>query len=321
MVRSGWLLVAVLAVGACSSGDERGSGVNTPSATLPLAAEALDDPEVTTVATNLAPSQQTASTVAPPETPEQCLLDDIEMWTAQVRLGPTTIESVIRVRNVSDTWCEADIGRSPRLDPLVEPDVWLEPGDTADLIAGGGLTECSPSLFRYLQIAIGSESVVIGGAVVNCQWWLNAFYPNERIDVPCTREQLELVSTQTALVVKNSSVTGCVFGGITGADGAIVQQRESAAPAITELLPGDVVQVGWAAPSVCVASVNVTNAMLGVLVFDDAPCGATVALGMARPWYGSSHGPLAEIVVPESPETIEEVLLEVFDAMDVFARS
>ena len=75
----GCALVMVLFVASCSDGDtasdDGSGGLDTASVvsigpvdvaadgTLPLAEQALDDPDVTSVATELAPSQVAASTV------------------------------------------------------------------------------------------------------------------------------------------------------------------------------------------------------------------------------------------------------------------
>ena len=164
-------LVAVLAVAACgideSAGDVVIGNVSTSEAalsapvdvaadeTLPLAAEALDDPEVTSVATDLAPSQVIASTVPTPDMPGQCVLDDLRLWTSQVRVGAQTVDAVIRIRNVADTWCEADVGRSPLLDPSIEPDVRLDPAGQADLVIGQQADDCQdPTVLSVVQVGV-----------------------------------------------------------------------------------------------------------------------------------------------------------------------
>ena len=51
---------------------------------MPLADHFLDEPDETTVATDLAPSQATGSTVPKPAVPDRCGALDAVLWTAQV---------------------------------------------------------------------------------------------------------------------------------------------------------------------------------------------------------------------------------------------
>ena len=218
-----WFALGLVLATAC--GDDPGGGGERrptgPSVTLPLAEQALDDPDVTTVATDLAPSQTGGSTVPDPPTPEPCGVDDVEMWTAQVARDGSS--AVVRMRNVSDRWCEPDIGRSPLLDPAIEPDVWLLPDATADLVVGPSTSGCAdPAVVDAVQVGIGDESVLVPTALVTCGWWFTAFAPTADVRVGCELADIDVAVTAVSVVVRNASARPCALSGPVGVDGAAV---------------------------------------------------------------------------------------------------
>lgn len=312
-----WFLLVPVLLAGCSAADDGATGVvieTGPATTLPLAEHALDDPDEATVASVLAPSQVTASTAAPPPTPPPCTVADVELWTAGIRMTPsesgaTTVDAVIRVRNVSDAWCEPDIGRSPRLDPRIEPDVWLQPGATADLVVGQEVDPCDePALVSSVQVGIGDESVVVPSAVLTCGWWLTAFYPNDAATEPCAAGDLDVVATDRAVVVRNGANAPCSLG--TPASGV---RPES-------LFPGDVVAVGGRGDDACegatARTVRVGGGDEGVggveVVVPDVPCDLVFDGGPPRSWYGAHDGPAASLGDGAA-------ITEVLDALDPFA--
>ncbi len=314
-----WLLASGLLVAAACGGeaaDSADEGTRTAPATapagavtLPLAERALDDPDVTSVATDLAPSQTGGSTVAEPPSPDPCRARDVEMWTAQV--GPAADTAVIRMRNVSDTWCEPDIGRSPLLDPAIEPDVWLLPDGTADLVVGPDGSECAdPQVVDRVQVGIGEESALVPSALVTCGWWLTAFYPNDAVQDACDVSDLDIVAAATTVVVRNASTKPCGIGGLVDVEGAaVVADATPPAPAVTELLPGDVVSFG-AAGDACEGVrdlVVLTDEIVGELRVREVPCDVEFELGAARPWFGSATGPLARFPDGAVAETADLV--------------
>lgn len=322
---SRWLLmIPVLAVGCSAGGDGAAEVAVGPASatTLPLAETALDDPEEITVASVLAPSQIAASTAVPPPTPPACTAADLELRTAAIRPTPagpgeTTIDAVIRVRNVSDTWCEPDIGRSPRLDPRIEPDVWLQPGDTADLVVGQEAEPCvDPSLVTSVQVGVGDESVVVPSVVVTCGWWLTAFYPNDAVTEPCDVGDLEVIATARAVVARNGGSRPCRLAGPTAVDGEAF--RPSAADtASVDVFPGDVVAIGRVGDTVCD---GVVRRSLRFGASGDAsadvdvvavPCELVFDSTAPRSWYGAIDGPTASI-------TTDDDLADVLDALDPF---
>lgn len=276
--------------------------------TLPLVEHFLDEPEVTTVATDLAPSQATGSTVPVPAVPDKCGAGDAEVWTAQVAADGST--AVIRMRNVSDTWCDFDIGRSPRIDPAIEPDVWLPPGETADLVVGPSTSGCSaPEVVDRVQIAVADDSVLVPTALVTCGWWLTAFYPNDEVGEPCGPTDLEVAVTAT-VVVRNASITPCRLGGLEAVDGAEVVARSGAAPEVLELLPGDVVAFGRLAGDPCQGAntVVLSDELVGRLEVPDVFCAIVFELGPAVPWFGTRFGPGLGDTGDASTESVIEAL-------------
>jgi hypothetical protein len=320
-----WIVLVPMLVAGCSAVDDgtsdapTGPAIDTaPVTTLPLAETALDDPEETTVASVLAPSQVTASTAAPPPTPPPCTAADVELWTAAVRPssagdGASTVDAVIRVRNVSDDWCEPDIGRSPRLDPRIEPDVWLQPGDTADLVVGQEVEPCdAPVLVSSVQVGIGDTSVVVPSAVVTCGWWLTAFYPNDAASEPCAVGDLEAVATDHTVVVRNTSARSCRLDALASVDGEPLPEA-SAAPVPVDLYPGDVVAVGRLGDAACdgVASRAVRFGADAEVKVEAVPCAIEFDAAVPRPWYGAADGPAASLATDAD-------IVEVLDALDPF---
>ena len=301
-------LFLTLLFGCSSDGSVTGT-------TLPLADAALDDPDDTTVASQLAPSQVISSTAPPPATPPPCSADDVELWTAGIRPAASTADAVLRMRNVGTSWCEADIGRSPRIDPTIEPDVWLQPGDTADLVVGQAVEPCDePTLVTAVQVAVGDTSVVVPSALVTCEWWLTAFYPNDRVTAACGRGDLDVVATVGAVAITTSSSDPCVIDALTAVDGTPLAVASAAPPAL-EVVPGDVVAVGVPGNADCDGTTSLTltfGADLDVVV-DDVPCGLEFQSAPPAPWYGARNGPGAYLADDAGTDVI-------LDALDPFDR-
>jgi hypothetical protein len=311
--------VALAACGSGDAGDGTAAGDTTPGGTattsapvtLPLAEHFLDEPDVTTVATDLAPSQTAASTVPDPLAPDRCGADAVEMWTAQVTADGST--AVIRMRNVGETWCDIDIGRSPRIDPAIEPDVWLQPGETADLVVGPNTSECAdPEVVDRVQVAVLDESMLVPTVLVTCGWWLTALYPNDVATEPCDLADLEVAVT-AAVVVRNASATPCRMGGLEAVDGAEVVARSEGPTEITQLHPGDVASFGRLAGDPCQGAntVVLTDELVGRLEVPGVFCTIVFELGPAAPWFGTRFGPGPGDTGDASAESV-------IDALDPF---
>jgi hypothetical protein len=303
-------MACVLALVTCGCGSSADS-----SDVLPLAEPAVSA-DGTGPTDDLAPSQITADTVQPPATPGPCELGDLEFWTAQVQVGESSADAVIRVRNVGDVWCEPDISGSPQIDPAIEPDVWLDPGGWADLVVGPSGRRCySPEILQLAEIDIHGETVdVPTAAVATCGWQLTAFYPNEVAEQPC--DQLEVVDAEQFVLVRNVSPWSCVLGELIGVDGNGASTRPRTdfdVPAIVDLAPGDV--IGFvhvfdpvddcdAGPSPGTMAFDVA----GSVPVDEVVCGAIYEVGAGRPWYGDPAGPLAAPL--DDPLDLELALAE-----------
>jgi hypothetical protein len=103
-------------------------------------------------ATELAPSQVAASTVAPPRGAPPCDVDELEFVASA--------EMIIGIRNAGSVECEVDVSQSPSRDPQMEPGVWLHPGGSAELTVAINDTQCE-------QLAnVTSVDLVVNGEPV-----------------------------------------------------------------------------------------------------------------------------------------------------------
>lgn len=274
------LVVVVLATAGCSG--DASSGGTTVLHTGPT-----DD---------LALSQLTAATAAPPDTPPPCDRDALTIWTAQVLAGGAWADATLRVRNDGDTWCEVDVAGSPSVDPKIEPDVWLDPGAWADIVVGSPEGECvAPAMVDRVQIDLNGAAVVVEtAAVVPCGWRLTAFYPNDLSDEPCA--ELDAVDVDGAVIVRNGSFLPCRLGSLVSVTGEGV----AAVPGVPEvavpvLAGGDVVAFELTAEGVC-------EGRPVDLVFDSGVtkevlldgCTVSVGAGAPQPWIGGPGSPIGD---------------------------
>ena len=279
--RTSLVLVAlVVATGGCS-GDA--SSVDT---TVPHTGPTDD----------LAPSQLTAATAAPPDIPLPCDPDALAIWTSQVVVEGDWADAVLRVRNDGDVWCEVDVAGSPSVDPAMEPDVWLDPGAWADLVLGPPDGECqTPAMVGLAQLDVnGSKVVVETAAVVPCGWRLTAFYPNDVSDESCS--ELGVVAVEGALVVRNSSFQPCRLGALVSATGegvAIVPGEPEVA--VPMLAGGDLVAFELTAAGSCDVR-PVELVFEGDLTVEVPLGGCTVSVGSGapQPWIGGPGSPTAD---------------------------
>jgi hypothetical protein len=289
-----WLVVAVAiaAASSCDSGDASGR-----RETLPLG---ITPSENTGPAEELAPSQLTGSTVAAPDTPGPCDVDQLEFWTAQVAVAATTADAVIRVRNRGDVWCELDISGSSFLDREIEPDVWLDPGGWADLVVAGE-PGCDESVaVTAIAVDVDGVEIDVGSAVIDsCGWKLAAFFPNEVAEAPCA--DTEAVVVDGFVLVRNSSFRPCVLGALLAVEGAGAGAEPASArvePALPDLAAGDVVAFPYrvAGGSGCGPEPSARLTFDSSVVIDlvGVRCGAIHELGPGRPYFGTEGGPLAD---------------------------
>lgn len=287
MLAVGWLLVATACGGGGRGPDASGAATTAPPAPGPSG--------------DLAPSQITGETVAPPEIPSPCEPDTLTMWTAQVHLGEDAADAVIRVRNDGDVWCEVDVSASPSVDPAMEPDVWLDPGAWADLVVGSPTTGCdAPTIDTHIRVDINGAEVVVETVAVTCGWWLTAFYPNDFADEPC--DDLDAAVVDGAIVVRNAGFLPCGLGSlvsVAGEDASTTPTegaREAASGAevaVPVLAGGDVVafeleQRGDDGPSRPVELGFDSGAVVRVALAGSA---VSIAAGSPHPWIGGPGSP------------------------------
>lgn len=289
-----------LALSACSGGsdDSADGALGAVTGTLPFEESDFEQPPQNTgPAIDLAPSQIAASTVPTPSIPGPCELADLEFWTAQVMLGESSADAVIRVRNVGAEWCEPDISESPLIDPRIEPDVWLERGGSADLVVGQRGDACAePSAVTLAQIVVAGESTAVPTAALACEWWLTAFYPTEPAADACVPDDLDTAVVSGGVVLRNRSFQSCALGPLVEVDGEEPLPEpatEPGVPRVSDLMPRDVVMFGRTG-STCDADprpVTLVFEAAGGVTVDDVPCEIVFEFGSGRAWFGAPDGP------------------------------
>lgn len=269
------------------------------SSTLAACATDSGDASVndTGPARELAPSQLTAVTATPPDTPPPCDADDVTLWTAQVVVVGEFADAVVRVRNDGAAWCEVDVAGSPSVDPAMEPDVWLDPGAWADLVVGPPDGDCaSPATISLAPLDVNGEQVVVPtAAIVPCGWRLTAFYPNEVADLPC--DEVVATAVERAIVVRNDGAEPCRLGALETADGdgvtvvPAVPDVEVPVLAAGDLVAFELVQQGAAGAARPIVLGFDSGASVEVVLDADA---VTLGAGPPQPWLGGPLGPDAD---------------------------
>jgi hypothetical protein len=153
------MLATMLALGAAACGSDADSA-SVPGTQAPEPAAAAD----------LAPSQTAASTVAAPDVPPPCDLDDLH-WVAE---PPTRADAlfVVRVRNAGEIECELDVSQSEVADPAMEPDVWLAPGATGELTVVDTAPGCTePDIDPWVELVANGTPVVVPLDTVELAPW------------------------------------------------------------------------------------------------------------------------------------------------------
>jgi hypothetical protein len=290
-------------------------------------------PPPSTTAIELAPSQITAETVPAPELPPPCEIADLVLWTAQVIVAAGSADAVIRVRNDGDVWCEVNVSQSPNIDPLMEPDVWLDSGGLADLVVGQSGDEClSRAPVTLVELDINGVKVVVPTAMVaTCGWQLIALYPNEISSGPCDPDELEAVGTHFGfLVVRNRSANSCTLGELIGASLLGTEllpfnlADNPASPAtvdlaIVDLAVGDAVAFRMQSNPRADCDISIQAHQLSFSIAGTVtarlPTCTLYEPGPGRPFYGDPGGPLWNL--PPGPFDVRSALAE----LDPFAQA
>jgi len=308
-VRSGVVLVAVVVFASCSGGGDPSAGPHTLPLNEPPGRRLVPDDSAVDAET-LAESQRTADTVERPDLPPPCVVDDLEIWTSQVVVSADSADAVLRIRNPGDGWCEVGIGASPQIAPAIEPDVWLEPGDWADLVVGQTPRECDePAPVTLAQIDINGEQLAVPtAAVASCGWRLTALYPNELPDGPCDAADLETTVVSDHVLVRNSGLRSCELGEL---DGPLPDTE--AAPGVTALAVGDVLAWPTMAAAECASSSRDLMFDVAAVMLEPIDGCVAIAGGPGRAYFGPDERPLGAI----DPFDLDEALA----VLDPFATN
>jgi len=170
--RSIALLFAATALIACGDGGERPAADTGPTA-----------PTTVSEASELAPSQVTASTVPEPELPPPCDVGELRFSTPADVTTEGSVGAVIRIRNAGDARCEVDVIDSPAADPLMEPDVWIDPGAEAELLVDQSASTCAqPAPVTSVDLVVNGTPVTVPVAITEaCGVMLTAIYAVEPV--------------------------------------------------------------------------------------------------------------------------------------------
>ena len=137
-------LVGLLGIGLAACGDDGPPRADPPETTAPAA--------TSPAATELAFSQVTASTVVAPAGAPPCDVDELEFVAAHI--------GIVAIRNMGPIECEVDVSQSPNRDPLMEPGVWLHPGDEGELAVEASDVGCAqPSPIDGVALVVNGQPV------------------------------------------------------------------------------------------------------------------------------------------------------------------
>ena len=114
-------------------------------------------------------------TTTPPLLPPPC--DPAAL--AFVSSPPAGDELIITITNRGGERCEANLSRSPGVDPLMEPDVWLDAGASAELVVAIDSRICvAPLDVDAIDLVVNGEPLDVGVAPMRvCILSLTALYP------------------------------------------------------------------------------------------------------------------------------------------------
>jgi hypothetical protein len=275
------------------------------------------------VASDLAPSQTTASTVPAPTLPPPCDAALVSVWTARVEVGTSDASPVIRFRNEGDVECEVNVEHTEFYDrQIAEPDAWLDPGGWADLSVGASDRACGEPVARtQLRFVVSGQALDVPTAeVASCAIEVAAFAPVETAGGACSAGDLDSVVVPDLVLVRHGGDVACTLGRLTSVVGnnAVLGARPAGGLEITDLGPGDVVAFGHGFDEVDDCDGGPAD---GVLTFDsgielataDLWCGAVYELGAGKPYFGDPASEFA-MLVESGADPIAAILeLDPFD--------
>ena len=248
------------------------------------------------------------ATVPAPERPPDCHPSMLSVWTSRVAAGATHV--VLRLRNDGEVLCEADLRGTPDLHPLVEPDVWIEPGGSAELVLGPSGQNClRPEVVSEAGMLVGSVPVRVPTLMVAaCGWAYRALYPVEPPDQPCVG--LVTIRVSGAVLVLNQTDAACSIGPVRSVDGSAttaVASVDGLGTRVRTLQPGDVAGFVVRGDHPCQADERPVTLVLegGTTIVASLPgCPVEVELSAAVPWLDavSERSPVAAATAAASVE-------------------
>lgn len=131
-------------------------------------------------ATELAPSQISAATAPEPAGIPACDVGDLTFESAPEPVDGVAA-AVIRIGSQAGVRCEVDVFESPLVDPLMEPDVWIEPGGVAELLVEHADSTCdAPGPVAVVELRVNDVDVDVPVNVEStCGLALTAIYAVE----------------------------------------------------------------------------------------------------------------------------------------------
>ena len=162
-VRMAGIAIVATACALASCGGGRDGGAAPATSAVPLASD-------------LAASQTSASTIAAPDLPPPCTVDQLAF--AQGASDEDGV-LVVEITNTGGEWCEANLSGSVGVAAEMEPDVWIDPGAVALLRVEVDTTSCdAPAPVDTLGLDVNGEPVPVAiGALDVCALALAALYP------------------------------------------------------------------------------------------------------------------------------------------------
>jgi len=203
----------------------------------------------------------------------------------------------VRVRNDSGQRCEVDVAESEAASAEMEPSVWLEQGEWADLLAvSSPASSCAPSVVDHVDVRANGVDVSVPTLMVGCRVALLAFYVADPPGGPCTR--LASAVADDELLLRNDTLDSCGLGSLDAGDGVDTGVAADGTPIeIVELAAGDIVAFDLRTPDgeACEDVATLTFSEAGdVEVPGLGGCGSVV-LGPGRPWFDGSVGPRRDL--------------------------
>jgi hypothetical protein len=170
-----------LALPACGD-DDAPAATQAPAATTTARPPApVPSSTSTPVAGDLAPSQVSASTVPEPDAPPPCDAGQLLFESPPPTTGWAPFGAAIHITNTGPVRCEVDVFESPSVDPLMEPDVWLDPGTKAELVVEPSSETCAqPAPLTAVDLVVNGTAVVVPVSIgETCGVVLTAIYAVE----------------------------------------------------------------------------------------------------------------------------------------------